>query len=95
MGEGAKRVTTGSVIKTGEKPKRRTGRARVSYVLQSWDSDERTAIPILIQVVYRNPLTDSYGHARSFYLPHYDMDRSTPQTRRAFIARVRTAISGS
>src|ERR1043165_5343898 len=32
--------------------------------------------------------------ARSFYLAHYDMDRSTAQSRQAFIERVRVAISG-
>src|SRR3954453_19057909 len=31
---------------------------------------------------------------RSFYLAHYDMDRSTAQSRQAFIERVRVAISG-
>lgn len=31
---------------------------------------------------------------RSFYLAHYDMDRSTAESRQAFIERVRTAISG-
>jgi NAD(P)H dehydrogenase (quinone) len=30
---------------------------------------------------------------RSFYLAHYDMDRSTAQTRQAFMERVRVAIS--
>ena len=31
---------------------------------------------------------------RSFYLAHYDMDRSTPSSRQAFTDRVRTRISG-
>jgi NAD(P)H dehydrogenase (quinone) len=31
---------------------------------------------------------------RSFYLAHYDMDRSTAESREAFMARVRTAMSG-
>jgi NAD(P)H dehydrogenase (quinone) len=31
---------------------------------------------------------------RSFYLAHYDMDRSTPASRRAFTERVRTTITG-
>jgi hypothetical protein len=30
---------------------------------------------MLIQVLHSHPLTDSYGHARSFYFAHYDMDR--------------------
>ena len=30
---------------------------------------------------------------RSFYLAHYDMDRSTPASRTAFVERVRTRIS--
>jgi putative NADPH-quinone reductase len=30
---------------------------------------------------------------RSFYLAHYDMDRSTPASRKAFAERVRTRIS--
>jgi hypothetical protein len=30
---------------------------------------------------------------RSFYLAHYDMDRSTPATREAFIERVRAVVS--
>jgi NAD(P)H dehydrogenase (quinone) len=31
---------------------------------------------------------------RSFYLAHYDMDRSTPASRQAFAERVRTKIAG-
>ena len=31
---------------------------------------------------------------RSFYLAHYDMDRSTPASRQAFAERVRTTIAG-
>jgi putative NADPH-quinone reductase len=31
--------------------------------------------------------------ARSFYLAHYDMDRSTPASRQAFIEKVRNAMS--
>jgi NAD(P)H dehydrogenase (quinone) len=31
---------------------------------------------------------------RSFYLAHYDMDRSTAASRQAFVERVRTKISG-
>jgi len=31
---------------------------------------------------------------RSFYLAHYDMDRSTPASRQAFTERVRTKIAG-
>jgi NAD(P)H dehydrogenase (quinone) len=31
---------------------------------------------------------------RSFYLAHYDMDRSTPASRRTFTERVRTTITG-
>jgi hypothetical protein len=31
--------------------------------------------------------------ARSFYLAHYDMDRSTPQSREAFLARVRARVA--
>ncbi len=30
---------------------------------------------------------------RSFYLAHYDMDRSTPASRQAFVARVRRVVS--
>ena len=30
--------------------------------------------------------------ARSFYLAHYDMDRSTPSSRQAFLERVRTRM---
>ena len=30
---------------------------------------------------------------RSFYLAHYDMDRSTPSSRQAFMVRVRTVMS--
>jgi len=32
-------------------------------------------------------------HARSFYLAHYDMDRSTASSRQAFLARVRATLS--
>ena len=31
--------------------------------------------------------------ARSFYLVHYDMDHSTPESRRAFLEKVRTRIA--
>ena len=31
---------------------------------------------------------------RSFYLAHYDMDRSTPASRQAFLERVRAVVSG-
>ncbi|HEY0524751.1 MAG TPA: hypothetical protein VGD08_15255 [Stellaceae bacterium] len=31
--------------------------------------------------------------ARSFYLAHYDMDRSTPRSREAFLARVRARVA--
>ena len=31
---------------------------------------------------------------RSFYLAHYDMDRSTPASRDTFIEQVRTRVSG-
>jgi NAD(P)H dehydrogenase (quinone) len=31
---------------------------------------------------------------RSFYLAHYDMDRSTPASRQAFAERVRTKVAG-
>jgi putative NADPH-quinone reductase len=31
---------------------------------------------------------------RSFYLAHYDMDRSTPASRQAFAERVRRKIAG-
>jgi len=31
--------------------------------------------------------------ARSFYLAHYDMDRSTPKSREAFLARVRARVA--
>ncbi len=30
---------------------------------------------------------------RSFYLPHYDMDRSTQASRQAFIERVRGVVA--
>jgi NAD(P)H dehydrogenase (quinone) len=33
------------------------------------------------------------SRAKSFYLAHYDMDRSTPETRQAFMDRVRSLIS--
>jgi hypothetical protein len=32
--------------------------------------------------------------ARSFYLAHYGMDRSTAASRQAFLERVRAAVSG-
>ena len=32
-------------------------------------------------------------HVRSFYLAHYDMDRSTPSSRQAFMERVRAVVS--
>ena len=33
------------------------------------------------------------GQPRSFYLAHYDMDRFTGASRKAFMKRVRVAIS--
>ena len=33
------------------------------------------------------------SRARSFYLAHYDMDRSTPESRQAFMDRVRSFMA--
>jgi NAD(P)H dehydrogenase (quinone) len=43
--------------------------------------------------VLMRALKSMCGNARAFYLAHYDMDRSTPESRRRFIARVEARIS--